>query len=476
MQSKREDPSALLGTLPISKLVPRVSVPIMVSMLVQALYNVVDSIFVSRYDPDALTAVSLAYPIQMLMIALSVGMGVGINSLVSRKLGGGHQDEARGAAWNGLVIELCGTALFVLVGALFAGAFLNALTNSSLNNADKIRSLGATYLSIVTVFSQGLFMSVLLERMLQSTGNTVLSMITQISGAVVNIILDPIMIYGLLGFPEMGVAGAAIATVTGQWAAMAVGFILNQKKNPELRLRLKEFRIDPAVIKAILAVGLPSTVMQAISSVMTIGMNTILSSFPRQGNDAVNVLNIYFKLQSFVFMPVFGLGSGMVAIIGYNFGAGLKKRVYESIRVALKLALIILAVGTVIFLVFPGQLMSVFEGKEAAASSSMQAIGVTAMRTICLHFMVAAVGITLSNVFQAVGRGMYSMVISLCRQLLVLLPAAWVLSKVSLNAVWWSFLIAEFVSMTLSVIFYRRCDRTMISALPDGKAGKRADE
>ncbi|MBR6705994.1 MAG: MATE family efflux transporter [Clostridia bacterium] len=468
MQSKREDPSALLGTLPIRKLVPRVSVPIMVSMLVQALYNVVDSIFVSRYDPDALTAVSLAYPIQMLMIALSVGMGVGINSLISRKLGAGHREEARVAAWNGVVIELCGTVLFMLVGALFAGTFLNALTCSSLNNAVKIRSLGTTYLSIVTIFSQGLFMSVLLERMLQSTGNTVLSMITQMSGALVNIILDPIMIYGLLGFPELGVAGAAVATVTGQWAAMGVGFALNQKKNPELRLKLKEFRYDTSVIKAILAVGLPSTVMQAISSVMTIGMNTILSSFPQQGNDAVNVLNIYFKLQSFVFMPVFGLGSGMVAIIGYNFGAGLKKRVYESIRVALKLALTILAVGMVIFLVFPGQLMSVFEGKEAAASSSMQAIGVTAMRTICLHFIFAAVGITLSNVFQAVGRGMYSMIISLCRQLLVLLPAAWLLSKVSLIAVWWSFLIAEFVSMTLSVVFYRQCDRTMISALPDG--------
>ena len=470
MQSKREDPSALLGTLPIGKLVPRVSVPIMVSMLVQALYNVVDSIFVSRYDPDALTAVSLAYPIQMLMIALSVGMGVGINSLISRKLGAGRQDEARVAAWNGLMIELCGAALFVLVGALFAGTFLNRLTRPSLKNADKIRSLGTTYLTIVTVFSQGLFMSVLLERMLQSTGNTVLSMITQMSGALVNIILDPIMIYGLMGFPEMGVAGAAVATVTGQWAAMGVGLTLNQKKNPELRLHKKEFRADGAILMAILAVGLPSAVMQAISSVMTIGMNSILSSFPEQGNDAVNVLNIYFKLQSFVFMPVFGLGSGMVAIIGYNYGAGLKKRVYESVRVALKLALAILGVGTVIFLVFPGQLMSVFERKEAAASSSMQAIGVTAMRTICLHFMIAAVGITLSNVFQAVGRGMYSMIISLCRQLLALLPAAWILSRISLDAVWWSFLIAEIVSMTLCVIFYRRCDRTMLSVLPDGEA------
>ncbi len=467
MTANREDPSAILGTLPVKKLVPRVSVPIMVSMLVQALYNVVDSVFVSRYDPDALTAVSLAYPVQMLMIALSVGMGVGINSLISRRLGAGQARDARRAAWNGLLIEGCGAVIFMVIGAAFASPILNALTSQSLSNADKIRRLGTSYLSVVTLFSQGLFMSVLMERMLQSTGNTVLSMVTQMSGAVVNIVLDPILIYGLLGCPEMGVTGAAVATVTGQWVSMAVGLFLNQKRNPELRLRLKDFGADRNILKAILAVGLPSSVMQAISSVMTVGMNAILSSFPAKGNDAVNVLNIYFKLQSFIFMPVFGLGSGMVAIIGYNFGAGLKKRVYESIRFALKLALIILGTGTLIFLLFPGQLMSVFEGKEAAASSSMQAIGVTAMRTICLHFMIAAVGITLSNVFQAVGRGMYSMIISISRQLAVLLPSAWLLSRISLDAVWWSFLIAEAVSLILCLIFYRRCDRTMIAPLPD---------
>ncbi len=469
MQARREDPSAILGTLPIVKLVPKVSVPIMFSMLIQATYNVVDSVFVSRYDPDALTAVSLAYPIQMLMIALGVGMGVGINSLISRKLGAGAPGEARRAAWNGLVIELCGTLLFILVGALLAGTFLDLFTSSTLNNADKIRTLGTTYLRIVTTCSAGLFMSILFERMLQSTGNTVLSMITQMSGALVNIALDPILIYGLLGLPQMGVAGAAAATVIGQWISMLVGFCLNQKKNPELRLARAEFALDPVLLRGILAVGLPSTVMQAISSVMNIGMNAILSSFPAQGNDAVNVLNIYFKLQSFVFMPVFGLGSGMVAIIGYNFGAGLKKRVYESIRTALCIALAIMALGTLIFLLFPGPLMSIFEGEEAAASSSLQAIGVTAMRTICIHFMFAAVGITLSNVFQAVGKGMYSLLISLCRQLVVLLPAAWLLSRISLDAVWWAFLIAECVSLVLCLWFYHRCDRTMIAVLPDRK-------
>ena len=453
----------MLGQMPIAKLIPTVSLPIMISMLVQALYNVVDSIFVSRFDPDALTAVSLAYPIQMLMIALSVGMGVGINSFISRKLGAGRNEEARKGSLNGMLIEAGGSLLFVAVGLGFSGMFLNALTSASLNNADKIRSLGTTYLSIVTSCSLGLFMSVLFERMLQSTGNTVYSMITQITGAVVNIVLDPILIFGYLGMPRMGVAGAAVATVIGQWSAMTVGFVLNQTKNPELRIRLSGFRPDREILGGIIAVGLPSTVMQAIASVMNIGMNMILSSFPVTGNDAVNVLNIYFKLQSFVFMPVFGLGNGLVAIIGYNFGAGLRERVYESIRVALKWALIIMGVGTVLFLVFPGQLMSLFEGENA--SSSMQAIGIRAMRTICCSFLLAAVGIILSNLFQAIGKGMYSLITSLCRQLLVLLPAAWLLSRISLDAVWFAFLIAELVSLAVSLCFYRRCDRTMLRPL-----------
>ena len=463
MQSDKNARSVMLGTMPVRKLIPKVSLPIMVSMLVQAMYNVVDSIFVSRYDPDALTAVSLAYPIQMLMVALAVGMGIGINSFISRKLGAGLHDEARRAALNGMLIEGAGTVFFILLGAIFSGAFLDFLTSDSLNNAAKIKSLGTTYLTIVTTCSCGMFMSILFERMLQSTGNTVFSMVTQITGAVINMILDPIMIYGLLGCPAMGVAGAAIATVIGQWSAMIVGFILNQKKNTELRISFKGFRIEPQILRGIVSVGAPSTVMQAIASVMNVGMNMILSSFPETGNDAVNVLNIYFKLQSFVFMPVFGLGSGLVAIIGYNFGAGLRDRVYETIKVAVGWALSILLVGMVIFLLFPSALMSLFEGENA--TTTMQGIGIVAMRTICLSFPLAAFGITFGNLFQAVGRGTYSLIISLCRQLLVLLPSAWLLSRLSLDAVWFAFVIAEFVSLIISVCFYRRCDRTMLKNL-----------
>jgi len=459
-QAPNQERSKLLGEMSMNKLVPKISVPIMFSMLIQALYNVVDSIFVSRFDPDALTAVSLAYPIQMLMIALSTGMGVGINSLISRKLGEKRQEEARRAAWNGVFVELCSFLLFLIIGVFFSGMLLDALTSDSLQNAEKITQMGTTYLSIVCTFSLGLFMSITLERMLQATGNTMLSMVTQLSGAVTNIILDPIMIFGM----NLGVAGAAIATVIGQWVGMVLGFFLNQYKNRELILRLPEFRLDTKLLAGIFTVGLPSTVMSSISSVMNIGMNGILSGFA-QGNDAVNVLNVYFKLQSFVFMPVFGLSNGLVAIIAYNFGAHLKQRVYEAVKVALRYAVTIMAVGMLIFLLFPEALMSLFQNAEAAASSSMTQIGVVALRTICLHFILAAIGISLSTVFQAVGKGTYSLIMSLCRQLIVLLPAAWLLAKISLDAVWWAFLIAEAVSLTICLVLYRKCDREMISTL-----------
>lgn len=458
--SKSQERSQMLGVMPMDRLVPKISVPIMISMLIQALYNVVDSIFVSRFDADALTAVSLAYPIQMLMIALSTGMGVGINSLISRKLGEKRPDEARRAAWNGVFVELCSYGLFLVIGLFFSGFFLDALTSDSLNNAEKITRMGTEYLSIVCTFSVGLFMSITLERMLQSTGNTMLSMCTQLAGAVTNIVLDPIMIFTL----NMGISGAAIATVIGQCVSMTLGLILNQSKNTELRLRFSGFRLDRQLLGGIFVVGLPSTVMSSISSVMNIGMNGILSGFP-QGNEAVNVLNIYFKLQSFVFMPVFGLSSGLVAIIAYNYGARIKSRVYDAVKVALKYAVVITSVGMAAFLLFPGALMSLFQSGEAAASSAMTQIGVIALRTICLHFLLAAVGISLSTVFQAVGKGVYSLIMSLCRQMVVLLPAAWLLAKISLNAVWWSFLIAECASLAICLVLYRKCDREMLSKL-----------
>lgn len=456
----------MLGTMPMSRLIPKISVPIMFSMLIQALYNVVDSIFVSRYDPNALTAVSFAYPVQMLMIALSVGMGVGMNSLISRMLGQRKSDQARRAAWNGILVEFCAFLIMLVIGVFFARICMDRFVSENLQDAASIRQMGTTYLRTVTTFSFGLFMSISMERMLQSTGNTVLSMLTQLSGAVTNIILDPIMIFGLLGVPSMGILGAAVATVAGQFVSMTLGFILNQTKNRELRLRLSEFRPDAGILRGILSVGLPSTVMQAIGSVMTVGMNGILSGFA-EGNAAVNVLNVYFKLQSFVFMPVFGLGSGMVAIVGYNFGAGNRQRVYDAVKTALRYAVTILAVGTVIFHLLPGVLMSLFvSGEGTEVTASMQTLGVKALRTISLHFVTAAVGITLGNVFQALGKGLYSLIVSLCRQLVVLLPVAWLLSRTgNVNAVWWSFLAAEGASLVITLLFYRRVDRTMLRDL-----------
>ena len=452
----------------MGRLIPKVSIPIMISMLVQALYNVVDSIFVARFDPNALTAVSLGYPIQMLMIAGSVGMGVGINSLISRKLGEKRREEARQAAWNGLVIEVACFLLFFLIGQFLVGPFMGMLVSPNLQDADIIRDMGTRYLGLVTTFSLGIFLSVNFERMLQATGNTTLSMLTQLAGAVTNIILDPIMIFGLLGCPKMGVAGAAIATVIGQHVSALVGFLFNQKKNAELKLETREFAVRWPVLKDIFAVGLPSSVMQAIGSVMNVGMNGILSGFA-EGNAAVNVLNVYFKLQSFVFMPVFGLGSGMIAIIGYNFGARLKERVYSAIKTAWLWIITILFLGLLLFQIFPGQLMSLFESGDSTSevTRAMTRMGITALRIISWHFMVASIGITLSNFFQAIGKGTYSLLISLSRQLFVLLPAAWLLKEVvgKVDAVWWAFLIAEIVSAVLSLVFYRKCDREVLSKL-----------
>ncbi|MBQ9309227.1 MAG: MATE family efflux transporter [Clostridia bacterium] len=458
-----QERSKMLGSMPMTQLVPKISVPIMISMLVQALYNVVDSIFVARFDARALTAVSLAMPVQMLMIAVCVGLATGINSLISRRLGEKRNDEARAAAWNGIFLELCGFLLFLIFGIFFTRPAFDALSNGLEAEVQEIiREYGYQYLGIVTTFSIGSFMAVVFERMMQSTGNTVLSMITQLSGAITNLILDPIMIFGLLGFPKLGAAGAAIATVIGQWVSMLVGFGINQKKNVELKLEMKEFALNTRSIRDILSVGLPSVVMQAISSVMNILLNMILIPY---GSVAVNVLGVYFKLQSFVFMPVFGLSNGMVAIVGYNYGARLRARVYSAIRVALIYALVILGIGMLAFLVIPGALLSLFE--QEGGDAALTAMGIPALRTISLCFLMAAVGITLSTVFQAVGKGSYSLIVSLCRQLLVLIPSAWLLSLIfgEVGAIWWSFVIAEGISMVISIALYRRVDRLLLKRL-----------
>ncbi len=452
---QKQERSQMLGTMPMNRLVPKIAVPIMISMLVQALYNIVDSIFVARYDPNALTAVSLVYPIQMLMIALATGLGTGINSLISRKLGEKRPKEALQAARNGIFLELSGSALFVVIGLFLSEVFMGMFTPDPV-----LRALGTTYLSIVCTASFGLFVSITFERMMQATGNTMLSMITQLVGAVTNIILDPILIFGLCGLPRMGIAGAAWATVIGQVLGMFLGFVLNQRKNPELRLTLQGFRIDGRIIRDILAVGLPSSVMASIGSVLNVLMNLILIAY---GNAAVSVLGVYFKLQSFVFMPVFGLSNGLVPIVGYNFGARLKRRVYGAMKVALIYAMTIMAVGTAAFMLIPETLMGLFESEGA---SELTEIGVIALRTISINFILAAIGITLSTVFQAVGRGSYSLIMSLCRQLIVLLPAAWLLSKLGgLNAIWWSFPIAEAVSLIICLLLFRKCNREMLSPL-----------
>jgi len=452
--------SARMGEMPIPQLMIRISTPLMLSMVVQALYNIVDSMFVAQYHPEGLTAVSLAFPVQQLMIALGVGTGVGLNSLISRRLGEGRPEEARKAANNGIFLAVLSWVIFLAFGLLFARPFFAAYTSDPM-----VLAMGGDYLWIVTVFSLPLFIQLAIEKVMQGTGNTMAHMITMVSGAVTNIILDPLLIFGWGPVPSLGVAGAAIATVIGQTVSMGVGIWLNQTRNRELALSWKGFRPEKKIIRDIYIVGFPSIIMQSIGSVMTVLMNGILIAF---GNAAVSVLGIYSKLQSFIFMPVFGLTNGLVAIVGYNYGARLKQRVYEAIRTALIFAGVIMLVGTILFMGIPGPLLSLFEGGDAAAADQVEAmyhIGIPALRIISIGFLGAAVGIIYSTVFQAVGNGFLSLIISVCRQLVVLLPAAWVLARWGVNAVWWSFPIAEVVSLILSLIAYRWADKKYLRSL-----------
>ena len=446
----QQEKSRMLGEMPMAKLVPTVSVPIMISMLVQALYNIVDSYFVAQYSASAFSAVNLAYPLQMLMVALSVGMGTGINSVISRRLGEKNPALARQAAKNGVFVELCSWLLFVVIGLFLSRPFIASFTDDA-----ALIDQGTTYLTIVCTLSFGLFGSITMERMLQASGNTKASMLTQLVGAVVNIVLDPVFIFLF----DMGVAGAAIATVIGQIASMALGFFLNQTKNVELRLTWDRFRPDAGVIRNIFVVGFPATVAQAIGSVLNVAMNALLMGFSAA---AMNVLGVYFKLQSFIFMPVFGLTNGMVPIVGYNYGARSRKRVYECVKVSLAWAMTIMFIGMVLFLAVPDFLMGLF---DSSADGEMITIGRVALPIISSHFLLAAAGITLSTVFQAVGKGAYSLIMSLCRQIVVLLPAAWLLSRISLNAVWWAFPIAEAVSLTICLLLFVRCDRRLLRPL-----------
>ena len=428
-----EEKENRMGVMPVGKLLFSMSTPMVISFLVQSLYNIVDSIFVARYSPDALAAVSLAYPIQILMIAVSVGTGVGVNALLSRLLGEGKKERAKATADNAVLLAIISSIAFAIFGAIGTKAFFDAQTNS-----ETIRTLGYSYLSIVTIFSFGLILEVTYERILQSTGKTIYNMVTQGIGAIINIILDPILIFGLLGAPKMGVAGAAIATVAGQIIAMILSFIFNMKYNEDVDISFGKhiFKPDFIIIRDIYKVGIPSIAMQSMSTLMMLGLNKILV---RYSDMAVNVLGIYYKLQSFVFMPIFGLNNGMTPIVAYNYGARNKDRIIKALKYSFMTSIVIMVIGTAIFWIFPKELMILFSPNE-----EMLRLGIPALRICSLCFILAAFDVIAIASFQSLGNGMYALYASFLRQLVLILPLAYVLSKMfGLEAVWYSIPLAE---------------------------------
>ncbi len=443
-----------MGVMPVGKLLFTMSLPIMISMLVQALYNVVDSMFVARVSENALTALSIAFPIQNLMIAVSVGLGVGLNAVVSRALGAKDTKGVNRAATNGIMLMFICGLLFMLGGATLVRPYFEMQTD-----IEEIVTSGIDYTSIVMMGSMGVFMQILFERLLQSTGRTMLTMFSQGVGAIINIIFDPIFIFGYFGFPKMGVAGAAYATILGQWVAALLGLILNIRKNPEVSISMKGFKPHGATIRLILSIGIPSVVMQSIGSVMTFLMNQILIAF---SSTAVAVFGVYFKLQSFVFMPVFGLTNGTVPIVAYNFGARKGDRMKKTIQYSVYAAIVIMICGALIFQSIPDKLLMLFD-----ASDEMLRVGVPALRIISLSFPLAGFGIGAGAVFQALGFSVYSMVISLIRQLIVLIPCAYLISMLTgdVTGVWWAFVVAEVVSLTVSALYLRRVNRDVIQTL-----------
>ena len=443
-----------MGTMPVKQLIISMSLPMMISMLMQALYSVVDSIFVSHLSEQALAAVTYAFPLQNMMIALGSGTGVGINALLSRSLGERRFDRSDAAANTGLLLTFCNALLFMVIGLFGSHAFI--ATQTSL---PEIREMGATYLSIVCGFSFGLFFQMTFERLLQSTGLTVYSMASQLSGAIINTILDPIMIFGLLGCPRFGVAGAAYATVIGQCLAALIGLVLNLKKNTEIHYSFRGILSPKAeTIGRIYYVGVPSILMMSIGSAMTYGMNQILSIF---SDTAVAVFGVYFKLQSFFFMPVFGLNNGVIPVLAYNYGARKKERIREALRFSMLVAVAIMGLGTLLFQLFPARLLGFFN-----ASEEMLQIGVPALRIISLSYMVAGACIAMGSIFQAFSRSFYSLFVSIGRQLVALLPVAWLLSRTgSVTMVWWAFPIAEVVSGILSVIFFRKLYKEVVDPM-----------
>lgn len=436
-----------MGTMPVNKLLISMSLPMIISMLVQAMYNIVDSVFVAQISENALTAVSLAFPLQNLMIAFAGGTAVGVNALLSRSLGEKNQDHVNQTAVNSVFIFLVTAVIFMIAGLTLSNLFFNVQTTNT-----EIVNAGTQYSMIVVGCSIGLFCQFLFERLLQATGRTLFTMVTQGLGAISNIILDPIFIFGLCGFPKMGVAGAALATITGQIIACLLALFFNLKFNHDIHFKFKRFRPNAHIVKQIYSVGIPSIIMQSIGSVMTFGMNTILITF---STTATAVFGVYFKLQSFVFMPVFGLNNGMIPIIAYNLGAKQKKRMFDTIKLAMIYATGMMIIGVIFFETIPQTLLGFFNASEA-----MIKIGTPALRIIAIHFIFAGFSIVCSATFQAVGKGTYSLLTSLIRQLLVLLPCAYVLSLTgNLDLIWLCFPIAEIFSAVTSFILMKRTRR-----------------
>ncbi len=443
-----------MGVMPVKKLIVSMSLPMMISMIVQAMYNIVDSIFVAQLSEQALTGVTLAFPMQNLMFAVVGGTGVGINAMLSKSLGEKENEAADSAAGNGLILNLIAAIIFMTASFLGAAeAFIGTQTSDPV-----IMREGTTYLSIVMVLSIGMASQVTLERLLQSTGRTIYTMITQALGAIINIIMDPVMIFGLFGMPAMGVSGAAYATIIGQSIAAVLALFFNITRNSDIRFSLHILKLKAATVKRIYFVGVPSILMIAIGSIMTYLMNKILSVF---SSTAVAVFGVYFKLQSFFFMPVFGLNNGVIPVLAYNYGAKNKSRIDEALKFSISLAFIIMCIGTLVFETIPGTLLNFFK-----ASEDMQAIGTVALRVIAVHFPMAGLSIALGSIFQAFGRSFYSLIVSLGRQLFVLIPVAYVLSLFgNVDLVWWAFPIAEMVSLTLTLIFFKKLNREISAEL-----------
>lgn len=444
-----------MGSTPMLRLILSMSLPTMFSMIIQAMYNIVDSVFVSSLGQDALTALSLAYPLQLMTISVAVGTGVGINSFISRRLGEKNQELANNGAANGIFISIISWLVFLLVGIFLTVPFFKLF-----NPTPGVMKYGVDYTSIILIFSVGVMVEIAIEKVLQATGNMIFPMIFQLIGAVTNIVLDPLFIFGIGPFPRMEVAGAAIATVIGQILAMLFAIYIFFFKKHAVQVHVRNFKPSLKIIKNIYAVGFPSIIMQSISSVLVVGLNAILMGFSEA---AVSVHGIYYKMQSFVFMPVFGLNQGLMPIMGYNFGAKNKDRLHSAIRYGCIIAAFIMLCGTVIFWVFPAQILSLFN-----ANDDILNMGIMAMRFISLSFLPAAIDIIFSTTFQAVGKGFSSMILSLLRQLVFILPAALVLSNFGVNAVWFAYPIAEVGALIVAIFLYTRINKKVFSKLQPG--------